>query len=44
MHLIYSPDDNGYYWERFSDWKTSQIFNTQKDAIVARRNKSLNWS
>ena len=43
MELIYSPDDNGYYWQRFSDWKISQIFFTENDAIRAKQTKQLIW-
>lgn len=32
--LIYSPDDNGWYLERHSDGKTSQVFPTERDAHV----------
>lgn len=43
MKLIYSPDDNGYYWQRFSDWATSQLFQTPKEAMQARLDKKLIW-
>jgi len=41
MHLVYSEDDNGYYWERNSDFQTSQIFPTGKAAIIARQNNTI---
>lgn len=43
MQLIYSPDDNGYYWQRFEDWKVSQIFFTEGDAIRAKQTDQLLW-
>jgi len=43
MNLIFSPDDNGYYFQRFSDWKTSQLFKTEKEAIKARKENKLIW-
>jgi hypothetical protein len=43
MHLIYSPDDNGYYYERFSDWKTSQVFRTEEKAELAKKNNKLKF-
>jgi len=42
-HLIYSEDDNGYYWERKEDFATSQIFKTSKDAILARQRNEIIW-
>jgi len=48
MTLIYSPDDEeesgkGYYWERFSDWKISQLYKTKHEAIQARHNHRLKF-
>ena len=43
MCLIYSEDDNEYYWERLDDWKVSQSFKTSKAAILARQNNKLIW-
>ncbi len=43
MHLVHSHHDNGWYWERFSDWKTSQVFRTRDEAVVARREQELRW-
>lgn len=44
MELIYSPDDAGYYWQRFSDWKTSQVFKTRSLAERAKAKGKLRWS
>ena len=34
--LVYSPDDNGWYWqELFGDWKTSKVFETKQSALDA---------
>ena len=41
MHLVHSPDENGWYWERFSDWKTSPIFLTKEQAINAQHTGEL---
>ena len=43
MELIYSPDERGWYWQRFSDWKTTQLFATKELAIRARDDKILEW-
>jgi len=48
MKLIYSPDDarrygKGWYWQRFIDWKTSQLFKTEKEAIKAKKENCLKW-
>lgn len=43
MELVYSPDDNGYYWQRYSDWATSQVFADIKQAYAARRAGMLEW-
>lgn len=44
MKLIYSPDDNGWYWERYSDWKVSQVFPDKKAAMRAKRKGKLTWT
>ena len=39
MKLIYSPDENGYYWEAFiNTGKTeiSQLFKTERGAELSR--------
>jgi len=41
LHLLYSPYDNGVYWERSSDRETSQIFFNTEDAIDAWRTNQL---
>ena len=44
MELIYSPYDNGWYWQRHSDWATSQVFATKREAQQAARHKLLEWT
>ena len=44
MRLVYSPDDSGWYFERFSDWATSQLFKSQSLALFAKRHHQLVWS
>lgn len=44
MELVYSPDEAGYYWQRFSDWKTSQVFKTRSLAVRAKAKGKLRWS
>ncbi len=43
MKLIYSPDDNAWYWQRFSDWKISQLFDTAIEAEQAKSKNQLMW-
>ena len=43
MHLVYSPDEDIHYWERFSDWKVSQGFTYADDAIDAAKNGTIIW-
>ncbi len=43
MRLIYSPDENGWYWER-RDWKTSQLFPTEEAARLALRQGACVWA
>ena len=43
MQLVYSPDDNGWYWQRYKDWKTSQIFRTELEALKAKEKNKLKW-
>lgn len=38
IDLWYSPDDEGWYLQRFPDHKTSQIFPTARDARTALAN------
>lgn len=36
--LVFSPDDRDrWYWQRFSDWKTSQFFDDNIGAIEAMK-------
>jgi len=44
MQLVYSTDDNGYYYQRAADWKTSQVFSSPKLAERALSSNSLIWS
>lgn len=45
MALIYSPDDQGWYWERrYTDWKVSQLFNSKPDALLAKMKGMLEWN
>ena len=44
MKLIYSPDDNGYYWQRYGDWKVSQLFATIAEANHAQVHDYIVWS
>ena len=41
--LIYSPDDKAYYYQRFSDWKVTQLFKSQKEARQAKKDGLLKW-
>lgn len=43
MGLTYSPDEDIFYWERFSDWKQSQAFDYAGDAFEARTNNQIVW-
>lgn len=43
MKLVFSPDDNGWYWQRYSDWKTSQLFKSEEEAQQARDINILRW-
>jgi len=42
MYLVYSPDDDGYYWQDDKD-RTSQIFKTEQAAMLAREQGGLTW-
>ena len=42
--LVYSPDDNGYYWqELYDDWLVSKVFPTKEEAIKADE-EDMQWS
>jgi len=48
MKLIYSHDDamkcgKGWYWQRYKDWKTSQLFKTDTEAFQAKHQNKLKW-
>jgi hypothetical protein len=43
MEIIRSPDDGGWYWQRWSDGATSQIFPTEGDARQAKAESRLVW-
>ncbi|MCK4760286.1 MAG: hypothetical protein KAT69_09550 [Candidatus Aminicenantes bacterium] len=47
--LIYSPDDEinygkGWYWQERKNWKTSQLFKTEKEAMKAMLEDKLKWN
>ena len=35
--LVHSPDDGGWYLQRWSDEATSQVFATREDAMIAAK-------
>jgi hypothetical protein len=42
--LVYSPDDGGYYFQRWSDDATSdRIFDSQETAIAAMKAGRIAW-
>ena len=42
--LVYSPDDNGYYWqELFGEWLCSKIFATRAEAMSADE-EDMEWN
>ena len=43
MELIYSIDEDIWYWQRYSDWKVSQSFKSKQQAIKAKINNKLIW-
>jgi len=43
--LYHSPDDGGWYLQRFPKQDTSQIFSTREEALKAWRNPdTIEWS
>jgi len=45
IYLIYSPDDNGYYLEKWEPghWYVSDIYPNQTKAMVDLKNNKINW-
>ena len=43
MMLVYSPYDKSWYWQRYSDWKVSQLFSSKRKAIQAVILDELTW-
>lgn len=43
LDLVYSPDDNGWYFQRAADWKVSQLFTDEELAMNAYRNNTIEW-
>ena len=42
--VCYSPDDEGWYLQRFPDHNTSQIFPTRGEAVEALRTpEAIEW-
>ena len=44
IDLIYSPDEDEYYFQRFPSQEVSQSFDTREDAIKAHKSNILIWS
>lgn len=49
MELMFSADDGikdgkYYYWQRYSDWKCSQSFETEQKARKAKEENKLKWA
>lgn len=43
MKLVHSIDDNGWYWQDLQDFATSQLFDTETIARLAKANNTLEW-
>lgn len=43
LDLVKSPDDNGWYFQRLTDWRTSQLFPTHEEATKAYLAGALKW-
>jgi hypothetical protein len=44
IDLIFSEDDDGWYFQRAGDWEVSQLFPCEEDAMQAYREDKLEWS
>ncbi|MHA1329600.1 MAG: hypothetical protein ACTSR2_00850 [Candidatus Hodarchaeales archaeon] len=40
-YLVYSPDEDGYYWQKGD--QTSQLFKTKEEAIEAEKEGKLEF-
>ena len=40
---VYSPDEQGWYLQRHSDWQSSQIFDSAELARVALADNKIIW-
>lgn len=43
IDLIYSPDDHGYYLQRYSTDETSPIFFSKAEIIHALNTNQIEW-
>ena len=41
--LIFSPDEKGWYFERYPNWNTSQLFSTIGEALKALKYDQIVW-
>ncbi len=41
--LVYSPDEAAYYWQKFPEQVTSQLFNTEEEAEKALIENKVKW-
>ena len=44
LDLIYSPDEDEYYFQRYPSQETSQSFDTREDAMNSLKSNILIWS
>ena len=44
IDLIFSYDDQGWYFQRATDWKVSQLFPFKELAMETYRDDKLEWS
>ena len=51
IDIVYSPDDNGYYLEKFT-WvgekslpiQLTQVYKNKRSLLIAYKNDSIKWS
>lgn len=41
--LIYSPDDNAWYFQRYPSHETSQLFPSRTAAAMAQQDNTVEW-
>ena len=43
LDLVYSPDEHGWYWQKFPKQTTSRLYASKQEALKARADNKIEW-